>query len=103
MKKIVLLTDFSANAKNAIKYGVSLFGNSVEYILIHTYTVRKATGSFANIGDLLRQDALKELENELNFVKNEFANISDLNITALCKEGEPVDIINELNTNPKID
>lgn len=103
MKKIVLMTDFSDNAKNAIKYGISLFGNSTEYILVHTYEVRKATGSFGKISDILRQDAIDGLDKELAHIKNQFSNITDLNIATICQEGDPVDVLNHINKDLKVD
>ncbi|NOQ76111.1 MAG: hypothetical protein GQ574_29180 [Crocinitomix sp.] len=103
MKKIVLMTDFSENARKAIKYGINLFGDSVEYLLVHSYTVRKATGSFADIGALIRQDALNDFENEIHFIKNEFSHFPDLKISTICKEGDPVDVINNLDNSLGID
>ncbi|MGB1031907.1 MAG: universal stress protein [Flavobacteriales bacterium] len=102
MKRILLLTDFSENAKNAIRYGINLFGNSAEYILLHAYTVRKATGSFGNIGQILRQDAENNLKTELDFIKNEFPDPS-LNILTLCREGDPVGLINGMNNKQGIE
>ena len=102
MKRILLLTDFSENAKNAIRYGINLFGNSTEYILMHAYTVRKATGSFGNIGQILRQDAENNLKTELDFIKNEFPDPS-LNILTLCREGDPVGLINSMNNKQGIE
>ena len=55
MKKIILATDFSRNAKNAIEYGIQLFGiQGVNYIIVNSFVEPKATTNVVvSMNDLL--------------------------------------------------
>lgn len=61
MKKILLPTDFSNNARNAAEYAIEMFGyNDVEYILLNTYTeIFITTDVLISIIKLLKKE-LKE-------------------------------------------
>ncbi len=103
MKKVLLMTDFSDNARNAIKFAIHSFGNTVEYLLIHTYIVRKPTGSFANFGELMRKDAESSMKDELNQLKKEMPAASDVKITALCRESNTIDLINDIHEKQNVE
>ena len=65
MKTILLPTDYSENANNAIHYAINLFGSdtNVKYILHHSYMVPTAgnTNLYVII-DTLRKEALKSIK-----------------------------------------
>lgn len=62
MKKILVPTDFSANANNALAYAVNLansFGSPIT--LLHAYQVYSTAGSFISVESFMQEDAAKEL------------------------------------------
>lgn len=103
MKKIVLMTDFSDNAKNAIRYAIKLFGNSADYVLANTYTTRSSAGSIGKLSRIIKERVTADLEKELAYIHKEFAEIPTLNITILCKDSEPIDLVNNLAKNGEAD
>ena len=103
MKKIILMTDFSENAKNAIKYAINLFGTTPEYLLANTFNVKSSTGSLGNLSRAVKKTVVADLERELNAIKLEFQNLTDLKISSMCKHSEPVDLVNELDRQNQVD
>lgn len=70
MKNVLLTTDFSNNAMNAIDYGISMFGiKDVKYVVLNSYEdMSVTTGAMISLVDTLRKNSvnrLKELEEEL--------------------------------------
>lgn len=69
MKNILIPTDFSENAWNAIKYGTALFGNSkCTFYLLHVDAIMPYTGAETNIlvsPEILEKAILKESETKL--------------------------------------
>jgi len=82
MKRILLPTDFSDNALNAIRYAVNLFRNtSCEFYLLHTYTpAAYVVGSMADsysaleLQKITRQNAERSLEEVEETIRAEFNN-----------------------------
>lgn len=82
MKRIVLPTDFSDNAWNAISYAVQLFRDEpCEFTFLHTYVpalyrVDYAIGgpAYSGIDDAMIQATISGLENTVARVKKEFPN-----------------------------
>lgn len=78
MKKILLPTDFSNNAQNALNYALNLFKNEpCKFYLLNTYTPiiysydyrMSAGGYLGEIADVVRENSLEkleEIEKELN-------------------------------------
>lgn len=63
MKNILVPTDFSANAHNALNYAIELaklFGSSLT--LLHTYNVSSRSDMFTSMEKIIRNDAEKELQ-----------------------------------------
>lgn len=63
MKKIIVPTDFSANAWNALKYAVNIanqFGSELH--VVHAYEVVSTTGMLKSIRDYMDKDALEGLD-----------------------------------------
>jgi nucleotide-binding universal stress UspA family protein len=95
MKKVLLPTDFSENAWNAIKYAISLYTNEeCEFFLLNTYTPTIAYSRFmatASVGKASEnverdnseaglQDLLKRIDKEYSNVKHKFTAISSFNL-----------------------
>ncbi len=62
MNKLLVPTDFSENADNALRYAIELaneFGSSVT--LLHTYTVSSTAGMFVSVESFIKKDAAEEL------------------------------------------
>lgn len=103
MKLILLMTDFSDNAKNAIKYGIEMFGENVEYLLFNSYVVRENSGSFMSMSDKIMEISEEELKKELEYTLSSFPQYSNLKITPLLGRGGPVDGIAALKKQYPID
>ncbi|MDT7827419.1 universal stress protein [Pricia sp. S334] len=82
MKKIILPTDFSDNAFNAIRYAVQLYKDiETTFYLLHTYTppvyqmeyVMQSPAQFG-LGDRHRQEAANRLNGLRDKIKSEFGN-----------------------------
>ncbi|WP_282121966.1 universal stress protein [Algibacter mikhailovii] len=82
MKKILLPTDFSKNSWNAIIYALQLFKDEYcTFFLLNTYTPVIYQVEFVEIhpaeydlGDLVRENALKQLDDFKTRIKKEFNN-----------------------------
>ncbi|HSP40971.1 MAG TPA: universal stress protein [Gillisia sp.] len=78
MKKILVPTDFSENAYNALKYGVNLFpGEECVYYILHTYTPALYNAEFmvyANLSldEIYRLNVNKSLSQVVSRIKKEF-------------------------------
>ncbi len=82
MKKVLIPTDFSNNAYNAIRYAVSLFKKvKCTFYLVHTYTpaiyqseyMLEGPGQLA-IGDVYHEQALEQLGELMSRLQEEFKN-----------------------------
>lgn len=102
MKTILLMTDFSENAKNAITYGLTLFGNDVNYLLVNAFFFRRKSGHFKDISNMIRQDSKDGLEKELEFIKTKFPN-SNFDITPIAENGEPAFAISTVRKRIPVD
>lgn len=103
MNRIVLMTDFSKNARNAIHYAINLFGESVNYLLVNTYIARGSAGAIGNLSMKIKEKTLVELESELKDILNAFQQFPNLNITTLCEFGEPVDVVKRIGERNEAD
>jgi len=103
MKTILLMTDFSENAKNAIKYAINMFGEEVDYLLLNTYIVRENTGSFLSVSDKVKAMSEKAMFKEMAFIKSEFAQLVNLKISDVLLRGGAIDGVNQLKEKKEID
>lgn len=63
MKKILVPTDFSRNAENALLYAIQLANHfESEIVVLHAYNVIASTGSLMNIIEYARENAERGLE-----------------------------------------
>jgi nucleotide-binding universal stress UspA family protein len=92
---IILLTDFSEPAKNAIKYAVDAFGEEVEYNLINAYYARTSSATLLDLNDMLAKESMSGLEEEIQWMKNEYPNLK-LDVYPHSIFGSPVDAIKKL-------
>jgi len=110
MRKILIPTDFSENALNAIKYGLELFKyEHCEIYILHTYAdeVYNTKGLLARAEfDVLKQQVLRNSEEELEKLKQEILSFSPNPNHELitCSEFETlVDAVNDLADKENID
>lgn len=72
MKTVLIPTDFSNAARNALKYAVSLFGEDNKFILLNTYNEpTSGTASMISLRDILQEASEDSLKEELVHIKEE--------------------------------
>ena len=78
MKKILVPTDFSEAAKNALNYAIELAKKSgSEIYLHHAYTMpQSGSAVMIDVSDVLKQDAEKNLAKEVERVSSKLENIN---------------------------
>ena len=70
MFKILVPTDFSANAENALNFAIEIVNRTGGYIqLYHAYTVPSSTGSFISVERYITKDAELELARLVKKIK----------------------------------
>lgn len=80
MKKILVPTDFSENAYNALKYGVHLFAEEdCTFYLLYTYTpalynAEYMVSSNLSIDEIYRRNSIKSITKIVKRIKNESPN-----------------------------
>jgi len=82
MKKIILPTDFSENAYNAIKYAIQLFKDvETTFYLVNTYTPAIYQAEYVihspgqiGLGDMYHENSLSQLEELKTKIEHEFKN-----------------------------
>ncbi len=104
MLTIVLPSDFSKNARNAIKYAIDVFGHKdVRYYIINVYREPHATSSsLVSIVDILQKTSEDSLTKEVRKVRELFPSM-DLNISQASKYGDTTTQINQLCEEVKAD
>ena len=110
MKNILLPTDFSSNAYNAMRYALQIFKNrSSKFFLLHTFTPAiYPSGSMFNsyssleLLDIIKGNAIENLENLQQKLKSEFKN-PDHEFEISATFNLLVNEINEVVANKDID
>ena len=95
MKRILIPTDFSTNARSALDYAIELFsGSSAVFYLYHAYKLPHAGAAMLiSIQDLLKQEAEESLKKEILLLEEKYEDkIPD--IQASCEMGDTFDCIN---------
>jgi len=96
MKNILLPTDFSANAKRAIRYALFVFGEKAKYTLLNTYEVPHAGAPMLiSISDILAKESLKSLNEELKILEREFPKLVG-KINVMAETGDPESVVKRL-------
>ncbi len=103
MTRILIPTDFSANAQRATGYAVALFGNEADYSLLHTYDVPHSGATvLISIADILKEEAQKQLETERKRLLAEFPILSG-RLEVLTDFGQPDAVIRKLVDSDEFD
>ncbi len=103
MKRILLPTDFSKNARNAIKYAVDVFGKDAQFYLVNVFREPHATSSsLVSIVDILQKTSEDSLVREQKKMEALFPSL-DLNIEAMSIYGDTATVINDLSNEHKVD
>jgi nucleotide-binding universal stress UspA family protein len=75
MKNILVPTDFSENARNALAYAIEIanqFGGNIH--LLHTYSVPSRAGRFISVEQYILDDIRPEMENWKQWVRERLKN-----------------------------
>lgn len=92
MKRILVPTDFSENAKLALKHAIDIayrFGSSIT--ILHAFQTTTVTGSFGNIDRVVKNDREEELTELINEVKPLLGDKA--HIEGIVKKGPSIDMI----------
>jgi nucleotide-binding universal stress UspA family protein len=78
MKTVILPTDYSDNANNAINYALQLFKNKkVNFVLYHAYIIPNAGNtSLLAIDDVIRKESLERLKEQKATIQKGHPNIT---------------------------
>ncbi len=92
MKKILVPTDFSENANNALEYAIA-FANAFgsEITLLHTYRVYNPTGSFVSVETFMKEDIASEMLKVVKTVEPKLEN--NASVVSKIVKGDIVDAI----------
>lgn len=80
MKKILVPTDFSDHAKNAIEHGINIanrFGSTLT--LYHAYNVPSSTGSFLSVKIFIEREAEREMQELLEHTEQKLLQRTKVN------------------------
>ncbi len=92
MKNIVVPTDFSPNANNALQYAINIANHFDSTIhLVHAFEVISSTGTLVSVRKYLLDDAKGGLEKTKQAVENSLFHHTTLTIKAL--EGSTIEMI----------
>lgn len=102
MKKNILIpTDFSDNAENAIRYAVNFFGVDNQFFLLNTWQSPYTSSEvLISVEDIIMKGSKEGLKKEANWMKTFDENIS---CETLSEFGNLVDIINSVVREKSID
>jgi nucleotide-binding universal stress UspA family protein len=89
---VFLLTDFSAHARNACLYAMSLFKSDVEYVLINTYELSSSAATLIDLDEMAHQECVISLKTEREELLSNFS--GDISMQILASRGRPYDVIN---------
>lgn len=105
MKTILIPTDFSDNARNAIKFAINNFNtDQTNYILFNAYSMptHGRAGMLMSLIDELKKDSDEMLLEELNWIKNEL-NIDTHNFTTKNMHGGLADTVESYTKEHTVD
>ncbi|NRA48316.1 MAG: universal stress protein [Phaeodactylibacter sp.] len=95
MKKLLIPTDFSANAEGALHYAIELantIGN-IELTLFHAYEVHSNAGMFVSVSDFMKKDAVDQVLDAIRKAEPKLSNSVTLDSQIL--RGDTVDLITD--------
>ena len=95
MKNILVPTDFSENAENALRFAINIANHFESQIyLINVYNPQSQTGMFMSVRDFMKNDSEVQLSKLVKKYKGGL--FHDTNLEAKAIEGLPVDVITQL-------
>lgn len=102
MKKVLVPTDFSDNARNAFDFAVQLSGiEGCEYILLNAYKTPSASGGMlVSLDEVLEKEGIKDLKREKIKLENNYPGI---NISLKCRLGELDNAVRKTNIEEQVD
>lgn len=103
MKKVLIPTDFSENARNAMEYAIQLSGiNGYEFVLLNAFKTPNAGsgGMLVSLDEVLEKEGVKDLKREKIYFEEKYPGI---NISIRCKHGELDNVIRKTNIEEEID
>jgi nucleotide-binding universal stress UspA family protein len=102
-KNILIPTDFSNNAENAIVYAMNLFlGQKAKFILFNAYQVPDSLSMLISVADLVKAEAEKNLANEYKKLQNEFS-FKNEHVELVTAQGSLDRVIDDVIKKHKID
>jgi nucleotide-binding universal stress UspA family protein len=103
MKTILIPTDFSDTARNALNYALALFGADHRYILMNSFTEPSSgTSSMISLRDVLQEASEDSLAEEVDYLKTEL-NHPDLKLEAISVYGETASAISVTANKEEVD
>ncbi|MCG3167124.1 MAG: hypothetical protein POELPBGB_02908 [Bacteroidia bacterium] len=103
MKNILLPTDFSHNAQNALKYALQFFGTGNHYILLNTWQAPYTPPEvLISVEDILMKTSKEGLENELSAALK-LKHAEGNTFETISQYGNLVDIISAVAREKKAD
>jgi nucleotide-binding universal stress UspA family protein len=104
MRKVLIPTDFSANAENAVKYSFDMLKNTdekIEFVLLNSYTIPHSKNTMImSITEILKRDSEEGMKRCLKKLKQDFPNDS---IRSISMQGPLCTVIEILMKNEKFD
>ncbi len=102
MKKILVPTDFSEHANNALRYAINI-GNycEAEIELLHVYEMKAVVVSTTRVREYQKEDAERDLANNIRSFEDLIFGKTILNGRAI--DGNPIDVICSLANNEDFD
>jgi len=95
MKKILVPTDFSNNAYNALEYAIQFSQPfNATLALYHTYRVMSTTGSFTTVKGYIEEDNQKRLTMTKEKIVSRFG--EDISIQSAAIEGDMISVISNV-------
>lgn len=104
MKNIILATDFSENARNAIVYAINLLGDKdVEYTLVNSFWEPQMNKDvLITIRDILEKRSEEGLQKEIEFIQEKFPD-KTINVGTQSIHGRLSDVVNDLAKKKRYD
>lgn len=96
MKKIILPTDFSENARHTLDYAVKMFEpEAIEFLLIHSYDLPAAPAlvTSTKLLENIRKDSISDLEKEKEYLSSILSN-KESQISTLSERGSITNVLN---------
>ncbi|MEX1001613.1 MAG: universal stress protein [Crocinitomicaceae bacterium] len=93
ISSVLLLTDFSEPARNALRYAVDAFGNGVQYYLVNAYYARTSSATLIDLNEMLQKESAHGLEEERKWLIETY---KDLKVQVHSIYGSPVDAVRKI-------